>query len=263
MKNATEQKKKSRFLSALCIAATLALLISSAGATYAKYIREDRNEGAAVAAPFYFTSDRLTESQPYYRIDEPAGEETVEIAFRLQNYVDDLRCTKSEIKYTYRAVSGSGPSAAGIGGAAGEGALAAGGSKTHNEITLNLKKSDFTDGVVTVIATASTPYEKTISAQFGFTAQQQELQWSVSETGGAVVLKLAGGKDGAVEVVWPEGLYPDMTNPIFEGETSGQTDFAERKITFAAQSGVSYAITFLKANESAAFSKEDFTVTAS
>lgn len=250
-----KQKKLTNVLAALCFAMTLALLLSAVGATLAKYIRQDQANGAAVAAPFYFTSDKLGADNPYYQISEPTSGGTAAVSFTLSNFVDQLRCSSETIEYTYWAVSGANASAGAIAGTEDSGTLS--GEFQTNTVQLNLQKSDFgSDGVVTVIVQSVSPYEKTLSARFGFAAQQYGLQWQTAEKGNAVVLEVAGGDGSNVTVAWPDGLYPDLSNEVFQGMDPGS-------VTFAAQPGVCYALTFLKSDPADTFTKDSFTVTAS
>lgn len=255
MRKQKEKRTLTNVLAALCFAMALALLLSSVGATLAKYIQKDQADGAAVAAPFYFTSDKLGEDNPYYQISEPKSGNTAEISFTLSNFIDQLRCSSENIQYTCRAVSGTDSSAAAISGTESSGTLS--GEFQSNTVTLDLQKSDFgSEGIVTVIVQSTSPYEKTISAQFGFAVQQYGLQCQVTEQGNAVVLEVAGGDGGNVTVTWPDALSPDLSNDVFQGMTPGS-------VTFAAQPGVCYALTFLKTNSSDTFTKDSFTVTAS
>lgn len=255
MKGQRKKRTLTNVLAALCFTMALALLLSAAGATLAKYIRRDKGNGAAAAAPFYFTSDKLGEDNPYYQINEPGSGGTVEISFSLSNFVDQLRCSPETIEYTCRAVSGTDAAAGAIANTESSGTLS--GNFQTNPVVLNLQKSDFgSEGVVTVVVQSAKPYEKTISARFGFVAQQYGLQWQVSEQGNAVVLELAGGDGSDVTVAWPDGLVPDLSNDVFQGAVVGSA-------TFTAEPGVCYALTFLKADAADTFTKDSFTVTAS
>lgn len=99
-----KQKKKKiqfqRVLAALVFLVALALLLSTVGATLAKYVNQAAKNGAAAAVPFYFVSDRLKEDPPYYQISEPAEGEAVTVTFSLSNFVDELRCTEHPLQYT-------------------------------------------------------------------------------------------------------------------------------------------------------------------
>lgn len=263
MKERDRNKKFTKVLAALCFVTTLALLLSSLGATLAKYIRQDSSTGAAVAVPFYFSSDKLSEGGNYYKIDDPT------VNFKLYKYIDKLRCTDGDVTYTYWAVTGSytswdptgqDPAAAStaIAGTEKTGTLSGdfGSTTSLASCTISLRQSDFgSDGVVTVFARSDSPYDKLISAQFGFAAQKYDLQWTVEDKGSAVVLELAGGSGANVTVDWPDELSPDLSNEVFhQGVGLGTA-------TFAAEPGVRYALTFLKSDPAVTVTKEMFTVT--
>lgn len=249
-----KQRKKKipfhRVLAALVFVMALVLLLSAAGATLAKYVNKASKNGTAAAVPFYFVSDKLGESTPYYQISEPAEGETVELTFSLSNFVDELRCTEHPLNYTYWAENDSSGT---ISGTEHSGSLS--GSFQTESITLTLEKAAFgSEGAVTVTARSTEPYVKTVSARFGFTARQGELQWAVEEQEGAVVLELFGGGNEAVTVAWPDTLLPDPMNELLSGAGSGE-------ITFSPQPGVRYALTFLKKNPQNSYTKTDFTIT--
>lgn len=246
--------KKRSLLAVLLFFALLALLLSTTGVTLAKYVSQRHSSGAAVAKPFYFSSDKLAEDTPYYQIDEPAEGETVEVAFTLSNFVDRLRRTDTSIHYTYRAEDASG---AVVPGTQGEGDLAAGDFETTPQIVLELGHAAFGDGgAVTVVAESTSPYQTVISAKFGFVPVQEQLQVSVGEQGDAVVMELAGGDGGNVTVSWPDSLSPDLSNTVFEGAVPGS-------VTFAAKSGARYALTFFKSDPAAEYTAADFQITHS
>lgn len=255
----TKKRKLTGVLAALCFTVALALLLSSAGATLAKYIRQDKGNGAAVAAPFYFTSDKLEPlsggQYPHYQIDDPGQGENAEIVFELSNFVDQLRHTGERIDYTLAVTAGSDGSGEAVtwAGPEASGSLSAGGERT-NTVTMTIPRESFGSGqVVTVTATATTPYEKTIGAQFGFVPRQYGLQWDVRDEDGAVVLEIAGGSGKEVTVTWPDGLIPDPSNAALQGASSNSA-------TFTAETGVRYALAFLKAEPGKSYDKSSFEV---
>lgn len=250
MKKQNRKRLANRVLAALCFAMALVLLLSAFGATLAKYVRQDSANGAAVPVPFYFTSDKLTEASPYYHISEPTGDDPVEITFSLSNFVDELRCTEGTLQYSYWARSAEGSQ---IAGAEGSGELS--GSFQTKNVTVSLKKSDFgADGAVTITAQCTAPYTRSISARFGFTAEDVPVQWEVSEQDGAVVLELFGGSGLPVTVTGPDTLIPDPLNALLSGASPGS-------VTFTAEPGVRYALTFLKKDQQSSYTADDFTVT--
>ncbi|MCH5353038.1 MAG: hypothetical protein J1E06_06200 [Acutalibacter sp.] len=244
-----------RVLAALCFTMALILLLSGLGATLAKYIRQDANHGLATAAPFYFESEELAEEPLYHHLTEPAGGQ-LEIKFTLSNFIEETRYTGREIKYNYQVVDANGNTIEGKGGT---GTLDGSGPNTA-EISIAVDKSSFSgeiDGAkvdyVTVIASSLSPYAKTLSAEYGFTPRDPELQYSVEEQEGAVVLEIAGGNGSPVTVTWPSSLLTDPYNEILE-------DVSGSSVTFTPQPGNRYALTFLK-ESGGTYSKEDFTVT--
>lgn len=250
-----EKKKFSNVLAVLCFAMALALLLSAVGTTLAKYIRTDRGDGAAVAAPFYFTSDKLSEDSPYYQVSESDGDGGVEITFELANFIDELRCTDETISYKYWVVRGADENGEVIATSEMSGSLS--GKFKSEPISIKMKQDAFgDDGVVTVVAEATAPYEKKISARFGFAAQYFGMQWNVAEYGNAVVVTLVWGEGGSVTVAWPNSLVADRTNELLA--TAGDS-----AVTFTAEPGESYSLTFLKVNPSQSYSRDSFTVTVS
>ncbi len=244
-----KQKNKLPILAALCFLTALALLLSNGAVTLAKYVLENQSAGTAVAAPFYFASDKLDGSNPYYTVSEPAEGADVEIAFTLCNFIDDLRWAKEDISYSCTVETASG-SVIERDGAKASGTLS--GKNSTANISLALQKSDFTDGPVTVTAKAA-PYEKTISARFGFSQFSDGLQWSLEEQDGAAVLLVTGGDGTGVTVTWPDAVTPDPRGILRESSAGSGS--------FTAEPGVCYALVFLKTDPAAACRKDMFTVT--
>lgn len=248
-------RKFSNVLAALCFAMSLALLLSAVGTTLAKYIRTDKGNGAAVAAPFYFTSDKLSADSPYYQVSESPEDGSVEITFELSNFIDELRCTDETISYEYWVVRGADDTGEVIATTENTGTLS--GKFKSESVSIKMKQEVFgDDGIVTAFVKTTAPYEKIISARFGFAAQYFGMQWRVVEQENAVVVNLAWGEGGTVTVAWPASLVPDRTDAILS--TAGDS-----AVTFDVNPGVSYALTFLKTNSAESFTKDSFKVTVS
>lgn len=257
LKAGTDKKKKLSMLATLCFLTALALLLSNGAVTLAKYIISVQKESTAVAKPFYFSSDKLDETTPYYQLDSRKSG-TVTVKFQLRNYIDKLRCTDSNFSCTYQITAEDGtviPAAEG----SGENPAAVtftGGRQDAKDISFPVDASYFSDGrKVTVTARTTSPYEKVIKAEFGFSKGQAQLQYSVSEKSDAVVLEI-GGADGPLTVTWPDTLVPDRSNPMLQG--AGNTD-----VTFTAESSTRYAFTFMKTDPSKTYHERDFQVQAS
>lgn len=247
---AAQQKKKPRLtdvLAGLCFVLALTLALSSAGATLARYVAEDSSQGMAIAAPFYFSSDKLSDAAPVYAISEPQGSEQAEISFDLYNYVDDLRRTGVNISYTITVYRGVGTAGTELRDKGSSGTLS-GSGRSEQAVSILLDRSDFGGETgVTVVARASAPYEKTISASFQFTPQGGEsLTGSLAAQDNALVLTISGGSGSTVTVTWPVGLTPDASDSIFAG-ASGNS------VSFTADAGVRYALNFLRSDPGQAY----------
>ncbi len=252
------KKKKLSMLATLCILTALALLLSNGAVTLAKYIISTQKESTAVAKPFYFSSDKLDETTPYYQLDTRRSG-AVTVKFQLRNYIDKLRCTDSGFSCTYQITADDGTVIPPSGGSTADNpgtVTFTGGSQDPKDISFPVDASYFADGrKVTVTASTTSPYDKTIQAEFGFAKGQAQLQYSVSEKSGAVVLEV-GGAEGSLTVAWPENLIPDRSNPMLQGA-------GDRSVTFTAESSTRYAFTFMKADPSKTYSENDFQVSAS
>lgn len=253
-----DKKKKLSMLAALCFLTALALLLSNGAVTLAKYIISAQKEGTAVAKPFYFSSDKLDETAPYYQLDSGTNG-TVTVKFQLRNYIDKLRCTDSGFSCTYQITADDGTVIPTADGSAAENPGSVdftGGGPEVKEISFPVDASYFSEGKkITVTARTTSPYKKVIQAEFGFSAGQAQLQYSVSEKNGAVVLEV-GGAEGSLTVTWPEDLVPDRSNQMLQGAGNAS-------VTFAAESSTRYAFTFLKTDASKTYSESDFQVSSS
>ena len=256
MKNNRKKKSKISLLAAFLLITLLALLLSTAGVTLAKYVTERQSAGTAAAKPFYFSSDLLAEESanvtvPYYQLEDTQSE-TVTISFTLSNYIDALRRTDRDISYTYEVTdSASLPI-----GETGTGTVSGSAASTE---TVNIELSSAhlaNDGVVTVRVRSTAPYSTTLSARFGFVEDDSAgLHYTVTEEGSAVILTVRGGSGQTLTISWPETLTPDMTNELFENS-------AGSAVSFTAQANTSYALVFLKSDASLGYSLADFSVTA-
>lgn len=248
------EKRSTDLLAALCFTMALTLLLTSTGSTLAKYIREDRSAVAAVAAPFYFTSPQLTNDQepPYYLVSEPDGDR-VSLTVDLANYIDDLRRTPDAISCRCWVENTAGEEVASAED------LTLSGNKATLSVPLSVPKSAFGSGEdrrVTVFAQATAPYGKTLKAQYGFDRQTYPLRFTVTEEGGAAVLRVSGGSAGTVTVDYSrnQALSADLSGG-FLTKTGAYT------VQYTAAAGKEYAITFFKTGNSVAVSAADFDVT--
>lgn len=255
------RKKKPSLLAALCILTLFTLLSSVIGMTWAKYTTSSNNPGLANAKPFYFSSDKLSPegASSSCPVEFSAGASDSVFSFVLRNYEDDMRITNDEIRYSATLTPASGEARTVIA----ETTLpSAGAQDTTVQVTVH--KSDFqledgSLGTATLSVTTTKPYQKTLSVTLALSQVAGDIGWEVSDEAGAVLLTLQGGTGEQVTVTWPEGIMPDPLCPIF---SYAEVSTEQRQVTFQAESGETYSLSFLKTNESAAFGKEQFAVSA-
>lgn len=248
------QKKRSTVPVTLLFLTALAFVLSTGAVSLARYTKEHRREGTAVAQPFYFTGDALAEGEtvPYTQLPAPAGD-NVEFSVTLFNYVDSLRCSEREICYTYVVFSAAGEE---LERADAEKTLP-GGSRESETLSFSFEKSCFESGAVLVEVTTSSPYQTTLRGRFGLEeAVTSAVEVTVSEEGDAVILELTGLTD-AVQVSWPDTLTPDPGCAWFstlsaEAESIRLEPSADTK---------RLALTFLKNDPALTYTGQDFTIT--
>lgn len=192
---------KRRLLPAALPAAIL--LISFAGITAARYVTQHQKAGIASAQDFYFTSDLLKENPPedtFYYIDPQSGD----FQLNVYNYADSQRITSTDISYTYSIVNGTDGSS----GTNGSGLLS-GGAENTGLITVS-PGQDSSD--VTVSVTATSPYQKTLSATFKMALGNQYLV--DDKTGGTAAVLTVTCTDSAknIPLLLPDNVIPDATD---------------------------------------------------
>ena len=204
---------KARSLPKKIIIAFIIILVVISGYTMAKYIMNIDSENMFVAKSFYFESDLLTEASdtpPQYQLQ--AGEDT--ITFSLMNYPDELRTSEVDIECEIILKSDSG-------------------DITRKTITLTGSEKDvqavsfegLSAGTYTVTANAVSPYTASLNAQFTVIGLAESIGYSVSDGEGSPILKVtvtSTDYEGDITINWPEGVYPDITDPLLEN-ASGQS----------------------------------------
>ncbi len=245
-------KKKKSLLTWLAIIAALALLLSLGAYTLARYISSQSNDAAAVAEPFYFSSDKLSHEapEPYYQI-EAQDAVMISIPFELRNYMDSLRVTDEEFRVEYHAEDIFGNV---ISGTSGEVTFTGGGEQSI-PVTVEVNSHLFDGGeTVRISATSEGMYERRLTAAYGFTAIQNTITYTVEDVGNRVLLHLGGGSTGqTATITWQSGLIPDTSDAVF-------AQAVDSTATIAVESGRIYTFVFYKQNVSNNYSKSNFTV---
>ena len=201
-----QNSEKARYRSILLFFAAVALLIG-VGVVSAKYIAQKQDEDMLRAKIFYFTSNLLREGGAHYVLNAKA----TEIPLTLGNNLDEIRCAEDNISYTITVEGG-----ATINGATTvTGALT---GKTVSVETLTLKNLEV-GKTYTVTATGTAGYEKTISATFKVSDNQENVYMHLADHGEYYLFTVwtdnVSGTD--MKISFPDGLVPDNTDPVMAG----------------------------------------------
>lgn len=246
-----QQNYRTSVLATLSILTALAFVLSSGALSLSRYMAEHRTDQTAVASSFYFTSDVLSEDCSYTQLERPEEGDTVRLQFTLYNYIDELRTSQTKFRYTCNLYRGE--TLLGYSPLSGE----FGTEKAEVTQSWDVKLSDFEAGPLKVVAKVSSPYQKTISGEFGMeTAGASAQRYVVYEENGAVVLELLGACDSYASVTWPETLIADQGCKYLSSVASTKT---VTTVSYAGSDRV--ALTFLKKDPSLTYTESNFTVT--
>lgn len=252
-----EKVKKNKKISTLAmfvLLTALALLLSFGAYTMARYFSEHENQAAAVAKPFYFSSDRLSAEapEPYYQLEAQDDVDEINVKFELRNFVDSLRITDESFSVDCHAEDIFGNEIAGTGSTVNFSNSA---GASVREVTLSLDKELFESGAtIRVVAVSSGMYEKRLSATYGFTAIQNTITYIVEDIGNMVLLHLGGGSTGQTAAInWREGLIPDTSDVLFANAVGSSA-------SVSVESGRIYTFTFYKQDVGIEYDQSDFDV---
>ncbi len=213
-KHLTKQKKRVPPAAWICL--TLAVLLVGTGAVFAKYRMEMKKQAEMIAANFHISSDYLEAgTTPTYQLADRTPFE-----IRVYNYEKENVAQISQVpmKYTVTVSGGTVDQSAG--------SFEKNGQPQTDTLTITPTAEN-----VTVTVTTTSPYEKTLSATFQFTAAaapEMTLK-RIADNGDYYLLTIySNQKTGDMTLDWPETLIPDRTNEIMEGwnGTSGAITLA-------------------------------------
>lgn len=230
------KKRERRSLAVLCsvLALLLACVVTFSALVWAKYVSREEKDTVVAAKSFYFESDLLTESGATYTL----APGTTNITIHLKNFADDLRYSDVVIDYKVTATNQSNKTGK-LGSA----------KKENHEISF----SNLTPGNYEVVATATSPYTKTLKATFVIPAVEGGVFCSVNDAANSPVLRLTVWTEdysGAVKLTWPAGVAPDNTDPLLANATGNS-------ITINFENDSEYTFLFFKANPALTYTKND------
>jgi hypothetical protein len=233
-------KKKKKSITFILIIVVLALL---SGVGVASYIYNAilRTYNATAENGFYFTSDLLREVDvPVYDLyyDWHSTSDTIPISIVLKNSESPLNIATNNIDYLVTASSTSNSQT---------GTLVGGGQGDKKTVILNVPCTAVNAPFeVTVTATSTKPYKKTLTGKFII---HPLLTYSMDENAGKPVATLTitvakyTALSKAVTIAWPAGAEPDMTNPIVKNATR---NLSARTLTVNLDTASVYNLTFFK-----------------
>ena len=187
------------------------IILGFTTATFAKYDADEEDLVVYTPQEYYFESDLLTTDNESYTLQANTNNITV----TLKNYIDQLNVSKVDISYVISIKKNNVEIS----------------DKTTTGTITTLEKNEqisftnLTVGTYQVIATSTSPYEKTLSATFIIPALDENIEIAVTDESNVSAFELqiiSNDYLGDITINWVEGLLPDITNPLME-DFSGTT----------------------------------------
>ena len=158
----------------------LVLVLLPFGITFGRYVAEKIKNFILSANNFFFNSDKLVENGTTYSINNWGGTSNIEIQFQLNNHQNNILTSDTDIEYsiTYNCSQGVICSISSNGGVIQKEEM------TDNITLLITPTVAFEDGesvTASVVATSSSPYVKTLSANFVITVGTRGINYSIED----------------------------------------------------------------------------------
>lgn len=224
--------------------------------SFAKYNSNENKDFFYEASSFYFTSNSLDSNSSVTVYTLATGTDYIE--FDVANNEDNLRYSEVDINYQVTITDINGNN---VKDKNNNNINKINDTLAKNSINSNTHRfSNLADGAYTVTATSLSPYSKTIRANFIVSNSNKQLQYSITDAINSPILQLiisTNDYNGNVKIVWPIGITPDNTIPIF---ANSKTGFSSSNITIAVEKNGEYIYQFFKENPSNVYSASDFTV---
>lgn len=171
----------------LIIILIILILLLPVGITFSKYVTENIKNYIMEANHFFFNSDKLVSGGVTYGINNWGGAGNIEIQFELNNHKNNILTSDTDIEYTLDITCDNGL----ICSLSSDSGVIQVAEKT-DDFTLTLTPTrPFNDNesvTVTVSATSSTPYVKTLSATFVVTVGRRGIDYEITDSEGSPYL---------------------------------------------------------------------------
>lgn len=168
-------KKKKLVLITLLILVLLPLSV-----TFGRYVVEKVKSFILSANNFFFNSDKLVENGITYNINNWGGTSNIEIQFQLNNHKNNILTSDSDIEYSISSSCSDGV----ICSLSSDGGIIQKEEMTDNITLLVTPTVAFENGEsvnISVSATSSSPYVKTLSANFVVTVGTKGINYDISD----------------------------------------------------------------------------------
>jgi hypothetical protein len=210
----------------------LLLIVILGSLSYAKYVRADSGERAAIAYKFYFCSNLLGENEESRTYTYAPG--TTEINFTVNNHPDGLRYSEIPVYYTIAvneidAVTGKTTDVSQSVKVEIRSADAVIDTNAVRDDQVTISglaggKSYFVTATGTSVPSGETGYpgyHKTLTAVFHIPEDEPVVYKSVDSTAGSYVLLTVWSQNyaGDVTITFPKGLLPDNTDAVMRNWT--------------------------------------------
>lgn len=173
------KNNKIKFL-IICLAI---ILVIPVGITFSKYVKNFLNYYILKSNNFFFNSDKLSEDNINYEINNWSGMSVITIQFQLNNHKNNILTSSSDIVYDVNYTCSDD--------------VICNISNTNGTIFKNEKTDDLTLTVnpqrvfneaenveVNIVASAKSPYKKTLSASFIISVGKQGIDYEIVDTRG-------------------------------------------------------------------------------
>lgn len=236
----------------ILIVVSLGVSLLFTGGVFAKYIQNIKDNTPPVSAKkFFFESNYLVEGNFTYKLNSG----TKSLAIELYNYENDIRVSEVECKYTVIVTSEDTTYTIDR-----TEITVAANTKSNTVINLGNLKDGYT---YTVTVTANGGYVKTLSAKFQVGTTNDGFFMNVDDSNDSYVILTVWTENitGTVNITFPKGLIPDVTDPVLAGITNYSKgtytsgSFADSSSFVSGYSSRSYR--FFKTSD---YNKEAFTV---
>ena len=170
----------------LIIIIGILLLLLPVGVTFSRYVIKSVKNYIMEANNFFFNSDKLVDGGITYGLNNWGGASEIRIQFVLNNHKNNILTSASDISYTVTATP-SDPTSISCNWTSNSGIIYK--AEKTDEYTLIVNPlrvfNDNESVSVTISATSSSPYVKTLSATFVITVGRRGIDYAITDSVGS------------------------------------------------------------------------------